>query len=101
MALIYRNVVGPIKDAQGNLMSTGKVTARLKSPVDDVGTFVFTQKVEAVVSNGAFTLPLGAPGTYDFSITDAFDVSFDQFTAALPSSPTSDITLAELFASAL
>jgi len=101
MALVYRNVVGPIKDAQGNLMTTGKVMAMLKSPVADGTTFVYTQTVEAVVANGVFTLSLGAPGTYDFTITDAFNAPFDKFTAALPSSPTSDITLAELFASAL
>ncbi|MCG8431656.1 MAG: hypothetical protein MJA29_10840, partial [Candidatus Omnitrophica bacterium] len=95
MALIYRNVVGPIKDASGNAVSSGAVRAKLSAPVTDGTDFVTTEEVEAVVSSGAFTLPLGAPGTYTFSVADSFGTVIDTFSAYLASSPTSDITLAE------
>lgn len=101
MALIYRNVIGPIKDGSGNAMANGAVRAKLNIPIKDGSSFVMTESVEATVSAGVFSLPLGAPGTYTFSVVDTFGTVIDTFSAYLASSPTSDITIAELFDSAL
>jgi hypothetical protein len=98
MALVYRNVVGPIKDAQGNVMESGAVKAKLNAPVTDGTSFVYTEAVTAVVTNGAFTLSLGAPGTYTFTVTDAFGAVFDTFTAYL-TVDSGDVSLAALYAS--
>lgn len=99
MALVYRNVVGPVKDANGNLLASGGVRAKLASPgVDDGdGAFVVTKEVEVVVTSGAFSLLLGAPGTYTFTVTDEFGATIDSFSAYLAATPLTDITIADLY----
>jgi len=103
MPLIYRNVTGPIQDAQGNLLASGTLTIKLRDPLsDDVSNvFVSPQKLSVDIVNGAFTIPLAAPGRYEFTLVSTTGGTIWNFQACLLDDDPADISLGALFVSSL
>ena len=97
MALIYRDVTGPVQDSQGNLLPTGTLRVKLRAPLVDGDTFVSPELLEADITNGAFSITLAAPGDYDFTIVVETGNTLWSFHALLDDSAATDISLAELF----
>jgi hypothetical protein len=98
MAVIYRNVTGPVKDSQGDLLATGTFQANLHAPLVDGTTFVSPELVEEPIVDGQFSTPLAAPGIYDFTVVGPTEKTYWQFTAFLGDDSGADISLAELYA---
>ena len=97
MALIYRNVTGPISGADGDPLATGTLRIRLLGPLVDGTTFIPTETIEASIVNGAVTATLAATGSYDFTVvTDTGDTLFS-FKAVLGDDSGADISVAELY----
>jgi hypothetical protein len=103
MPLIYRNVTGPVQDAQGTPIASATLTVKLLSPiVDDVSnTFVSPHKLSATITNGAFNLVLAAPGRYEFTLVSTTGDTTWNFQACLLSDSPDDISLGALFAASL
>jgi hypothetical protein len=97
MAVIYRNVTGPVKDSQGDLLTVGTFQANLHAPLVDGTTFVSPELVEEPIIDGQFSTPLAAPGIYDFTVVGPTEKTYWQFTALLGDDSGADISLAELF----
>jgi hypothetical protein len=97
MAIIYRNVTGPVSDAQGNLIVEGELVAKLLRPLVDNLTFISPEELRVPITNGAFTLVLAAPAMYDFQVIDQFGETWWNFQAPLDNDSPADISLAELF----
>jgi hypothetical protein len=97
MAIIYRNITGPVSDAQGVLIPTGELIAKLLRPLVDNLTFVSPEELRVPIVDGLFTLVLAAPAMYDFQVIDQFGQTWWNFQAPLDNDTPADISLAELF----
>lgn len=99
MSLIYRNITGPVHDAQGNVLANGTLQVRLRAPLVDGDTFISPILLEATIAAGLFTITLAAPGNYDFTVVDPTGSTLWSFQAPLDDDVGTDISLAELFLS--
>lgn len=97
MAVIYRNILGPIRDAQGVLIPMGTLKAKLLYPLVDNTTLISPEMLTVDIVDGLFTLVLAAPAIYDFQIIDHLDETLWNFQAPLDNDIPADISLAELF----
>jgi hypothetical protein len=97
MAIIYRNITGPVSDAQGVLIPTGELIAKLLRPLVDSLTFISPEELRVPIVDGLFTLVLAAPAMYDFQVIDQFGQTWWNFQAPLDNDTPADISLAELF----
>lgn len=97
MPLIYRNVTGPVHDAEGNPMSSGVVRIKLRAPLIDDLTFISTEVLEATITDGDFTIALAAPGNYDFTVVTVTNDTLWSFHAPLLDDVDTDISLSELY----
>ena len=99
MPLTYRNVTGPVHDAQGNVLASGTLQVKLRAPLVDGDTFISPVLLETTITAGAFTIQLAAPGNYDFTVVDTTNNTLWSFQAPLDDDVDTDISLAELFLS--
>ena len=97
MAIIYRNITGPVSDAQGVLIPNGELIAKLLRPLIDSLTFISPEEIRVPITDGLFTLVLAAPGMYDFQVIDQFGETWWNFQAPVDNDTPADISLAELF----
>ena len=96
MAIVYRNIIGPIYDAQ-NDPADGYLVAKLLRPLIDNTTFITPERLEVDVVNGLFTLRLAGPAIYDFQIKDVYRETWWNFQAPVDNDSSADISIAELF----
>lgn len=97
MAIIYRNITGPVSDAQGDLIVEGELVAKLLRPLVDSLIFISPEELRVDIVNGQFTLVLAAPAIYDFQVLDEYGETWWNFQAPLDNDSPADISLAELF----
>jgi hypothetical protein len=96
MAVVYRNITGPVVDAEGN-PANGFLVAKLLRPLIDSTTFISPEELRVDITSGDFTLVLAAPAVYDFQVKDIHDETWWNFQAPLSNESAADISLAELF----
>lgn len=97
MALIYRNVTGPISGPDGDPLATGTLRVKLRAPLVDGTTFVSVETIEETITDGAVTVSLAATGRYEFTVINTTGDTLWSFQATLGDSSGADISLAELF----
>lgn len=97
MAIVYRNVVGPVHDSQGDPLATGVLTIKLREPLADGVTLITPESVQVDIVAGAFTIPLAAPGVYDFTVVGPSGGTYWSFQSLLDDDVGTDITLSELY----
>jgi hypothetical protein len=82
-------------------MATGVVRCDLRAPLVDDLTFVSPDPVDATVTDGDFTIPLAAPGNYDFTVLSDTGKTLWSFHAPLLDDVDTDISLSELYFASL
>lgn len=97
MAVIYRTVTGPISGADGTLLASGTLKAKLLSPLVDGTTFIANLTVETPIAAGVVSLSLAAPGNYQFIVATDVGETLWSFQTFLEDSSAADISLAELY----
>jgi hypothetical protein len=99
MPLIYRNITGPVQDAQGNPIASATLTIKLLSPIvdDTSNTFVAPYKLSVDITNGVFSTTLAAPGRYEFTLIETTGNTTWSFQVCLSDEFPDDISLGELF----
>lgn len=96
MAVIHRNITGPLKDATDTLIASATLKAKLLSPLVDDDTFISPENIEVTVTDGVFTLSLAAPANYEFTLVSLTGDTLWNFQAPLDDTD-ADISIAELF----
>lgn len=96
MAIVYRNITGPVNDPQGNL-ANGVLKAKSLRPLVDNLIFVSPEELRVDIVDGLFTLVLASPVMYDFEIIDTNGETWWNFQAPLDNDSAADISLAELY----
>jgi hypothetical protein len=97
MAVVYRNIVGTIHDAQGGLLASGTLKAKALYPIVDGTKYITPTQLSSPITNGVYTLLLAAPGAYEFMVQSSTGDTLWVFKALLANTSSADITLAELF----
>lgn len=97
MALVYRNILGPVAGPDGTVLALGELRVKPLAPIVDGTTFISPEELVIPIEDGLFTLVLAAPANYEFLVIDQYDETLWNFQAGLSGESAADIRLSELY----
>lgn len=99
MAIITRQITGPIETPEHEVVTTGQLRIDLTHPIADDDTFIAPISLEYDITDGDLpaTCKVAAPGKYEFRISDAVNSRIWSFQVCVYDSSADPISLAQLW----